>query len=406
MSLYKAFFKILRSNWVSILIYVGITVGIIVLLSGIYKKKQDQKAVLDSYDIYVSDEDGSEVSKALVNYLSKIHKVSKEKMSDEVITDNMYYEQIVSWIRIPAGFGETFLRTGENKVVNTYDDSMPVGMSITLQAENYLESLRGYILQGDSVSVAAEKSEKALDIANYVSIRPGGAEGNGGLKGAFTYIPFGILSILIAGIFPVIAGFNQGEKKNRIQVSSMTPGRRMKWILLAAATFAVAVMAVLVVIASLMGSSDISAVNTPGNPGGIESNESTSVAMGIFSNAWWLSVLNTLVFTTVVCMMISMFANVPVFAKAPAGVFSNIVGLGFCFLGGTFVPLSILGDGVKKVSRFLPNYWYSTAVDRIFSGGGFADIWECFVLQLVFGLACLFIGLAAARITAEQKQLS
>ena len=75
MSLYKAFFKILRSNWVSILIYVGITVGIIVLLSGIYKKKQDQKAVLDSYDIYVSDEDGSEVSKALVNYLSKIHKV-------------------------------------------------------------------------------------------------------------------------------------------------------------------------------------------------------------------------------------------------------------------------------------------------------------------------------------------
>ena len=402
MILYNAFFKITKKNLLSILIYLGITVGIIALLSGIYKSKQDQKAVLDSYNIYVENHDQSEAATALVNYLSKIHKVSEEKMSEEAIRDNMYYEQIVTYVEIPEGFGETFLSTGENKVVNTYDDSMPVGISISLQIENFLSSMRGYMLQGDSVETASQKAADSLDIAKYVSIRADEGASNGGMRGAFNYIPFGILSVLISGIFPVVAGFNRGEKRNRIQVSSMPQGKKTMWILLAAATFAMMILVVLVAIATITGGSGVSVGNAPGS--GTDASEAVSNGMGAFSGTWWLAVLNALVFTAVVAMMISMFSNVPFFAKAPAGALSTIVGLGLCFLGGTFVPLSILGDGVKAVSRFLPNYWYSVAVEKIFSGGGLADIWDCFLLQLVFGVACLFIGLAAARISAERAE--
>lgn len=403
MSLYKAFFKIIKRNWVSILVYFGITLGIIGLLSGIYKEKADKKAVLDSYPIYIEDLDRSEASKALVAYLSKIHKVSSEKMTEDAIRDNLYYEQIVSSIRIPKGFGDTFLTTGENQIVNTYDDSMPVGISISLQIDNYLQSLRSYVLEGDSISDAAAKATESLDIAKYVSIRPSEGTSNGGLRAAFNYIPFGILSVLITGIFPVIAGFNRGEKKNRIQVSAMAPGKRTGWILSAAATFAAAVLLIFIVTATITGGSGASPGNTPGS--GTDASAAAR-SMEMFSETWWLAALNALVFTVVVAMMISMFANVPFLAKAPAMVFSNIVGLGFCFLGGTFVPLSVLGDSVKVVGRFLPNYWYTLANDRIFEGEGISGIWECFALQLIFGLACLFIGLAAARISAERKEVA
>ena len=44
----------------------------------------------------------------------------------------------------------------------------------------------------------------------------------------------------------------------------------MKWILMAAATFAVVVLIILVVIASITGSSDVSIANTPGNAGGAD----------------------------------------------------------------------------------------------------------------------------------------
>ena len=403
MSLYKAFFKIVRKNWVSIVIFFGITLGIIALLSGIYKQKADEKAVMDSYSIYVEDEDQSEASKALVTYLSKVHSVYSEKLTEDGIRDNLYYEQIVSCIRIPKGFGETFLTTGENQVVNTYDDSMPVGISISLQIDNFLESMRSYVLSGDSVGDAAAKATESLDVAKYVTIRADERASNGGLRGAFNYLPFGILSVLITGIFPVVAGFNQGEKKNRIQVSAMAPGKRTTWILAASATFAAAVLVILVVVATISGGSGISGGNMPGS--GTDAS-AASRTMEVFTETWWLAVLNAFVFSAVVAMLISMLANVPFFAKAPATVFSTIVGLGFCFLGGTFVPLSVLGDSVKAVGRFLPTYWYSVANDRIFTGGNISDLWECFALQLVFGFACLFIGLAAARISAERKQVA
>ena len=380
MSLYKAFFKIVKKNLLSILIYSGITVGVILLLSGLYRKKQDEKAILDSYNIYVDDMDQTETSKALVKYLGKIHSISSEKMSDEVIRDNMYYEQIICYIRIPQGFEKTFLSTGENKVENTYDDSMPVGISVSLQMDNFLNSLRGY--------VSIQKSEKL---------------GNGGMKGAFNYMPFGLLSILITGIFPVVAKFNEGEKKNRMQVSSMSPGKRTLWVMIGAATFAVLILAAMVLFSSVMGTTDVGSSTVPGAASGTASADNT---IGVFSGIWWYSVLNALIYTSVVAMMISMFANVPAFAKAPAGVFSNIIGLSFCFLGGTFVPLDVMGDTVKKIGQFLPNYWYSVAVERIYNGKGMADLWDCFALQLVFGLACLFIGLAAAKLSAERKQLS
>ena len=55
MSLYRAFFKNIKKNLVSILVYFGITVGILVLLGGIYSDNSGKKAELDSYNIYVED---------------------------------------------------------------------------------------------------------------------------------------------------------------------------------------------------------------------------------------------------------------------------------------------------------------------------------------------------------------
>ncbi len=400
MSLYKAFFKIIKKNLFSVLLYFGITIGIVMLLNGIYADNESKKATLDKYDIYVENQDDSEYADAVVEFLKKSHKVKDKKLEEDQIKDLLYYEQIVSYIRIPKGFGDTFEKTGENQIINTYDDSMPVGLYISLQLDNYLNALRGYTEQGLSIPEASEKTEESLDITKYVSIDAVEKQKYGTLKGNFNYLPFGILSILIMGVFPAIVAFNKGEKRNRIQVSSMTPGKRNFWIFFGGATFSMIILVVLILVASFMngGSGAV--------PGNVDGGASSDVSSFLFTESWWLAVTNAFVFTLVVAMMISMLANIPFLASASASAFSNIIGLGFSFLGGTFVPLSILGDGVQKVARFLPNYWYSTAVNRIFSGGGFEDVWDCYVIQLAFGLVCLFVGLAASRVTAERRQMA
>ena len=401
MSLYKAFFKIIKKNRFSVILYFVITLGVLMLLNGIYANNESKKATLDKYSIYVENQDDSEYANAVVGYLKDAHKVKDKELTGDQIKDLLYYEQIVAYIRIPKGFGETFAATGENKIVNTYDDSMPVGIYISLQLDNYLNSLRGYVEQGLSVEEASKKTTESLDITKYVSVNAEEQQRFGTQKGNFNYLPFGIISVLIMGVFPAVVSFSQGEKKNRIQVSSITPGKRNGWIFAGAATFSLVLLLILVLVATFMGGS------SGGVPGYVDDGAASAASSTfIFSGTWWLAVANACVYTLVVAMMISMLANIPFLAAAPAAAFSNIIGLGFCFLGGTFVPLSILGDGVLKVGRFLPNYWYSTAVNRIFEGGTLSDVWDCFAIQLGFGFACLFIGLAVARVTADQKQVN
>ena len=281
MSLYKAFFKILKKNRFSIILYFVITIGVLIMLSGIYSNKTAKKATLESYPIYIRDLDDSEYSRAVVEYLGSIHSVKDKELNEDQIKDLLYYEQIVSYIVIPKGFGDSFRTNGENRIHNEYDEAMPVGISISLQIENFLNSLRNYTELGDSVEEAKKKSMESLDITKYVSIHAGEAADNGSMKGAFNYIPYGLLSILITGIFPAVVAFNKGEKKNRIQVSSMASGKRNGWILGGAATFALIVLVVLVIVASVMGSGDGASTMPGASRGSGDSLASTGLLFSI-----------------------------------------------------------------------------------------------------------------------------
>ena len=98
-------------------------------------------------------------------------------------------------------------------------------------------------------------------------------------------------------------------------------------------------------------------------------------------------------------MLMSMITSLPLGTSKKGRIDSNsyitcILGLTFSFLGGTFVDLTILGDKVAAIGRFIPNYWYSTAARKIwFESANLSDLTECFIFQLLFGLVCVSIGL-------------
>ena len=112
---------------------------------------------------------------------------------------------------------------------------------------------------------------------------------------------------------------------------------------------------------------------------------------------WMLIALNRLVFTISTVMMMAFLSVLPLKASVLSSIVSTVVSLGFAFLGGIFVPLSYLGDGVKMIGRFLPTFWYSTSLDALNSGKGFVDVLPYFGLELLFGLACLAIALALSK---------
>ncbi len=392
MQVYKTFFKVLRKYKISLIMYSAIMIFMIWIFAS-ESTSGSNEIVQKKYTLLVVDEDNSEVSKEFVSYLGKKHNLDDGEYTEDQIKDMLFYENISEYIVIPKGFGEEVNSVVESKkdgktvseeefgslLQATYDDGMPRGIFINMQINQYLNAVTDYMALGDNMTDASKKADEALDISEFVTVREEEINVNEVKYASFLVLPYGILSIIFSGVIPVIVSFNEKEKKNRTNVSSMKLTARNISLVLGAATVAFVVATVFIAVITLK------------NGGGFA-----------FTDSWWLSVLNTYIYTLTATLLLSMLTSFPIIAAkgttSASSIITVIVGLSFAFLGGTFVDLDILGEGVAKVGRFIPNYWYSVACKKIwYDGAGLSDLIGCFGLQLLFGLVCLAVGLAVTR---------
>ena len=118
---------------------------------------------------------------------------------------------------------------------------------------------------------------------------------------------------------------------------------------------------------------------------------------------------NAFIYTLTITMLLSMITSLPlgISTKGTANTTSFatvIIGLSFAFLGGTFVDLDLLGSKVATIGRFTPNYWYSTAIKKIwYEDASLADVLGDFGLVLLFDIVCLSIGLGFTRFFGEKE---
>ena len=389
MQVYKTFFKIARSYKTGILMYLGIVVVMLVLIVVSSRNTGDRVAYEQaSYDILLVDQDHSEVSELLAEYLGTVHTLKEGSYSEDQIMDMLYYQSITEYIVIPEGFGDAYLNgafredyvgTGES-IQAVYDEALPMGIFVNMQINEYLNSVKSYMDIGNTLDTASRKAVEMLDTASFVTIKEDSTTITSLMYGAFLFLPYGILTIISSGVMPVVLSFQEDEKKKRTMVSALRPGTRGIAIAAGTATLSAGVFVVLTMIASIPDAGSY-----------------------LFTETWWLAVLNSLIYTFVVAMLVTMITCFPITNGAPVSMITNIVSLSFAFLGGTFVELDILGDKIAKVGRFTPNFWYSTALKQIFDGSGFDGVKDCFGMQLVFAIACLAVGLGASKYLEDRR---
>ena len=376
MLVYKTFFKVMKQYKLSLIMYSAIVAFMLIVLVNAESSGSSELVVADAkYNLLVVDNDQSDISKEFVSYLGKKHTLKKGDFSDDQIKDMLYYEAISEYIVIPKGFGEDF-KNAENPAAlleATYDEALPRGIFINMQINQYLNAVRGYMAQGVELKDASAKTAEALDTSKFVEMQKTEVIESEKIHTSFMFLPFGILTIIFSGVLPVIISFNETEKKNRTLVSSHKMTSRNVSLIMGVATIALVVTSILVAMASM-----------PNN------------GSYIGTKPWALSVINAVIYTLTVTMILSMIST--------TSFFTVIIGLSFAFLGGTFVPLDILGDKVAAIGRFTPNYWYSSALSKIWNeGAGLSDVLGNFGLELLFGVACLSIGLAFTRFFGDKE---
>lgn len=378
MHTFKTFFKIAKKQLPACMLYFGIFLALMFLMS--FAATDSNKKQYETYSLNISviDLDHSTASKEFTDYLDSMHELVPMEDDGEMIQDSLYYQKVSYVLTIPKGFEESLLAgKSKNLVESSKRLDSAQGFFIDEQVDQYLKTLRIYLSSGDSIKEASKKtfdSAKNCEDVTSLSFNKEDHHSNTMMFFYFQYMPYILIATLILGLSPILITFRKKDLKNRLDCSSLHHMDKTLQISLGCIIFSLLIWILFILIGRI------------------------AFGSAMFSKNGLLLILNSFVFL-LICMAIALLVS----TFSPNGnvlnMITNVVSLGMCFFCGIFVPQYMLGEQVLAVGRFLPAYWYIQITDRI---SGFSDevfsmdlYWKCIGIQFLFFVAIFAIYLAA-----------
>ncbi len=381
MQVYKIFFKILKKQKGQIILYLVIFLGLATIISSQAQDNGVEKQfVSTSYPIAVFDDDGSEVSRYLIEYLERQNERIEIEDDPETIQDELYNRNISCAIRIPKGFGES-IRSGSEakKLIFTSIPGTIYSENFKGMINHYFSTVRSYLAGGFPDEEALKRTGEVC--AKEVTVSISGENGNGhsALYYFFAFAPYILLSICTVGIGPILMVFNKKEVRER-NICSAYPLSQMNLELIVGTVVSGLGLCVCYCLMVIAGTR----------------------SFDLFSVKGGLHCLNILSFTVVGLGLAFLIGQV-VKETSALSMISNVIALGMSFLCGIFVPLEFLGEGLIRAAHFLPAYWYITTadfIDQYTAGTPMGDYWMGLGIEVLFGVALVAVGLAYSKAKA------
>jgi ABC-2 type transport system permease protein len=386
MSVCKAYKKVIIKNLPSLLIYflAFFLVAIIFVSSGGTKTTAVFSATKSRVAVF--SEEQSALTDGLKSYLSSNAQVVAIEDDTQKIQDALFFGQLDSVLRIPAGFTESLLGGGGVSLKETAGASSTSGVAVNLLVNKYLSLAAMYaknvpgISQEEIVKDVARDLQASADVAITAT---GEQQRTAGLAEYFKFQAYPIVAIMMTGITSIMLAFNNPEVSRRNLCSPLKPSRMSRYLFLCNLLFAVIVWAVLCVIALAMYG---------------EFRLNMSVV---------LLCLNALVIT-LVSVSLGFLAGKFIRGDVAQAAVTNVVSLGMSFLCGVFIDQSLLGGSVQKIASFMPVYWYVKASNAIrdlsvFSFESLKPALGDMLIQLGFAAVFVVIALVA---TKQRRQTS
>lgn len=340
--------------------------------------------------VAVVDEDGSDLSHALASWAGGRFELVETNGAQEV-QDALARSLVDCVLVLPQGFGQELLdaaRTGDDlpNVQATYGADVQTGVLAAQEASQWV-SLAGSaaVLEPDAGAYAVgELATQAMgqraDVATLTSADAGDVRTTAGATTYFNFSAYPIMSSVVVTVGLVLSVFSESEVRRRQGCAPVSPAR---------------------LDASLLGGCLV-------------------LALG----AWaWTSVLGLAVFADelsdvpaanlalllVVQLAISLTPLSLAFTLSRLGLreqglnaAGNIGGMVLTFLGGAWVPLSLMSEEVRTVAHFVPTYWVSDAVTTLLGASALtasdlARVGTDIGVATLFAVAIAALGLALSR---------
>ena len=327
------------------------------------------------------DRDNSLWSHALEDYLKKYHDVTVMKDDMDELAEAVYSSQIRYAVLIPEGFYENCIQ-GKKKVESVTESGSQWEYYVNGRIDDFINSARVYLAGGYSQKEAMKNVLDTGDIRAEVELES--SREDLGIYNVFRFMPYLYFSILCFVLGLIQKEYQNIDIRRRLQASSLTLRNKNIQSLLAFFTIGILSWALCEGIGILTCFSEFR--NNPN---------------------WWLILLNG--FTIMLGALAAAFF-VGSMARTDAAVngMANVLSLGFCFLGGIFVPLEMLTGVVRRIGQFFPTYWYAQNISILSFNETLTDslrttLFQGMGIQLLFALACVAVALAIGRARRQEE---
>ena len=383
MQVFKAFLKTAKKSLPMNLIYFFVFTGIALALSHSTADTKNPAFSSVALSVAMIDEDRSDASAALKEYLSGIHHLTEMEYDENALLDRLFYRDLNYVLILPEGFEQKLL-AGETELFETVQiPGIYSSAFVDQQINTYLKTAKLYLAGNFTLDDALSRTADTLaSTTNQVHILNSGQEESSSMREIYYYfqfLPYVIFSMILCGMTPILTTFWEPNLAKRISCSSESLLLRNLQLALGSILYCFGIWILFGLTARIFYGSALL----------------TQQGILCMANSFFL-----LPVAISVSLIISCFCP----PANTINMLNNIVTLGMSFLCGVFVPQQQLGENVLAVSRFLPFYWYIKNNDLIsgFSGTPF----QMKLYWKYIGIQALFIGAlsAVALVVSKYRQ--
>ncbi len=382
MQVFKAYFKVIKKNIPSMLIYLVVFIGLAIMFSMMIGGNKianfsetkcriaffnyDKESVfIDSFKEYLKD------NATIIDVTDETQKLQ----------DALFYRDVEYIVKIPKGFTKSLLYgKGDVLIEKTSLPDSTSAMYVDFLINKYLNQVKLYSknIPGITYKEIVSNVENDLKKEANVNLKSyGSSTSTSGISYYFIYFSYSIIAILFLGISSIMIVFNNPELKKRNFCSPVSKFKINMQIILGNLAFSVFVWALLVAFSTVLYGS------------------------ALFTVKSMYLVLNALIFTFV-CLSMAFIIGTFIKSRNTQSAIANVLTLGLCFIGGVFVPQQFLGNTVLAISKFTPTYWYVKVIndlDKIsfLNFSNLKPVYYEMLIELLFAVGLLTVGLFISR---------
>lgn len=383
MQVFKAYFKVMRGSAISLAISLSVFMGLAVLFSFIAPKTAISSFEPTKIPVAVINRDGdSELAQGLVDYLAGTGRLVSYPDDEEKLQDALFYRKVEYIAIIPPGFSDAFMSGEDCAIRKVIVPDSTSSFYVDMNIDKFLNTVRLHRLYSgekeEAQLVAAAMADLAVDTP--VTVRSFGRlpSSHGPYSYYYAYCAYALLAMIMTGVSSIMIAFNEKDLYMR-NLCAPLPKRSMRLQLAAGhGVFALGCWGILVIGSFILHGKSL-----------------------LSSGLTGLYALNTLAFA-VVCAGIGFLVGSSVKSYGAQAGAMNVIALGMSFLGGVFVPQTVMSKSVLVVAKFLPSYWFIRANDAIselsrFTGDSLRPIYGSILIQLGFAIAIFSVTLLLSK---------